>query len=436
MGKSALLKIPRSRLSYADEMLLLNGCPGVIALAAVFSGEPPATDLVRARVAERWSGLERLSRVLERPASGHGAARRLPFGPRAARWTLPGPFDAAAHVSVVRGGLDDLLARSVDRPLPDGTPPWRLFVVPDAGHGGDFALVLVAQHTLLDGRSLATLMRRLTDGPATARESARPAPAVRGGLREAGRELRTLTATGQSVPLRSPGEACASVHVRELPARTVRSARRQPADGRGATLNELLVGAVAGALRAEFGPVERWRSRTEPVYTAVPCDLRTGANTAELGNTVTVVRVPLPVDVTGPVARLRACQAAMATVPERAAVHAGVLFPAAEAVRRTGPWVTRLLTDRGRHTCFSATATTAMKWPGGTGAFEGRPLVRTVGLPPLQRPGTASFALAQVGDAFTLTVVCHLRPDDAGRLADAVVTEFETWARTATPSVP
>jgi hypothetical protein len=125
----------------------------------------------------------------------------------------------------------------------------------------------------------------------------------------------------------------------------------------------------------------------------------------------------------------------MATVPDRAAVHASVLFPAAEAVRRTGPWVTRLLTGRGRSSCFAATATTAMKWPGGASTFEGRRLVRTVGLPPLQHPGTVSFALAQAGDTFTLTVVGNLRPDDASRLADAVVTEFETWARTATPSV-
>ena len=134
-------------------------------------------------------------------------------------------------------------------------------------------------------------------------------------------------------------------------------------------------------------------------------------------------------------ARLRACQTAMATVPDRAAVHATVLFPAAEAVRRTGPWVTRLLADRGRHSCFAATATTAMKWPGGSSTFQDRRLVRTVGLPPLQHPGTVSFALAQAGDAFTLTVVCNRRPNDARRLADAVVTEFETAARTATTSV-
>ncbi|WP_338907519.1 wax ester/triacylglycerol synthase domain-containing protein [Streptomyces nigra] len=425
MGKSTLLKIPRMRLSYADEMLLINGCPGVIGLAAVFSGEPPAPDRVRARIAERWSGLERMHHVLDLPAGGAGGAR----------WTVPGPFDPGAHVAVAPAGLDALWATSVDRPLPGGLPPWRLYIVPGAAYGGDFALALVAQHTLLDGRSLATLMRALVDTPAAARSTARPAP-PRTGLRAAGRELRTMTAVGQSVPLRPPGEARAAVAVRELAMDTVRSARRQPADGRGATLNELLVAAVAGALRARYGPVREWSACDEPVYTAVPCDLRTRTNTAELGNTVTVVRVPLPVDVDGPVARLRACQAALATVPDRAAVHAGVLFPAAEAVRRTGPWVTRLLTGRGRHTCFAATATTALKWPGAADTFDGRRLVRTVGLPPLQRPGTASFALAQVGDAVTLTVVSHLRPDDAGRLADAVVAEFGTWARTTTPSVP
>ncbi|WP_244188268.1 WS/DGAT domain-containing protein [Streptomyces regalis] len=424
------------RLSCADEMLLLNGCPGVIGLAAVFAGGQPDVDQVRARVAERWTGLERMNCVLDRSQGRAGTARRGPVGRQGrVRWVVPGPFAPAVHVTVARTKLDDLWAESADRPLAGGVPPWRLFVVPDAAHGGDFALALVAQHALLDGRSLATLMRLLMDSPVVARESGRSAPLSRTGLRAAARELRTMAAAGQALPIRSQEQTYPSVAVCELPAHTVRSARRQPADGRGATLNELLVGAVAGALRAQYGPVRRWRQRDEPVYTAVPCDLRTRSNPRELGNTLTVVRVPLPVDVDGPVARLRACQAAMATVPDRAAVHATVLFPAAEAARRTGPWVTGLLADRGRHSCFAATATTAMKWPGGSSTFQDRRLVRTVGLPPLQHPGTASFALAQAGDAFTLTVVCNLRPNDARRLADAVVTEFETWARTATPSV-
>ncbi|WP_247197442.1 WS/DGAT domain-containing protein [Streptomyces sp. GESEQ-35] len=404
------------RLSCADEMLLLNGCPGVVGLAAVFSGELPDVAEVRARVAERWTGLERMNCVLDR-----------------ARWAVPGPFDPAVHVVVARNKLDDLWAESVDRPLADGVPPWRLFVVPDAAHGGGFALALVAQHVLLDGRSLMTVMRSLMDGTAEVRGSARPAPLSRTGLRAAGRELRAMTARGQALPMESPGQTSPSVAVSALSAHTVRSARRQPAEGRGATLNELLVGAVAGALRAEYGPVRRWRRRDEPAYTAVPCDLRTRTDPSELGNALTVVRVPLPVDVDEPMARLRACQAALAGVPARAAVHDTVLFPAAEVARRTGPWVTRLLTNRGRHSCFAATATTAIKWPGGSSTFQGRALVRAVGLPPLHHPGTASFALAQAGDAVTLTVVCNLRPNDARRLADAVVTEFETWARYPQP---
>ncbi|MGP4005399.1 wax ester/triacylglycerol synthase domain-containing protein [Streptomyces sp. 4N124] len=414
----------RMRLSCADEMLLFNGCPGVVGLAAVFAGEQPGLAQVRARVTERWAGLERMNCVLDRSESGGGRAR----------WVVPGPFDPDVHVVLARHKLDDLWAQSVDRPLAGGVPPWRLYVVPDAVYGG-FALALVAQHVLLDGRSLATLMRSLMDSPGAVRASARPAPLSRAGLRAVGRELRVMTAAGQALPMPSPGRTYSSVAVSALSAHTIRAARRQPADGRGSTLNELLVGAVAGAMRDQYGPVRRWRQRDEPVYTAVPCDLRSRADPGELGNALTVIRVPLPVDVDGPMARLRAGQAALAAVPARAAVHASVLFPAAEAARRTGPWVTRLLTNRGRHSCFAATATTAVKWPGGSSTFQGHALVRTVGLPPLHHPGTASFALAQAGDAVTLTVVCNLRPNDARRLADAVVTEFETWARTATPSL-
>ncbi|MEU7648210.1 wax ester/triacylglycerol synthase domain-containing protein [Streptomyces huasconensis] len=431
------------RLSCADEMLLLNGCPGVIGLAVVFAGEQPDVEQVRARVAERWTGLERMNCVLDRAPGDAGTRGGGLLGRRGrARWAVPGPFDPAVQVEVSPCKLDDLWAQSVDRPIGGAAPPWRLFVVPDTAHGGGFALALLAQHELLDGRSLATLMRSLMDAPATpttpaaSREPARPAPLTRTGLRAAGKELRAMAATGQALPTRTPQETYTSVAVCELPAHTVRSARRQPPDGRGATLNELLVGAVAGALRAAYGPVPGWRQRERPVYTAVPCDLRTRANPGELGNTLTAVRVPLPVGVDSPVARLRAGQAALATVPQRAAVHADVLFPAAEAVRRTGPWVTRLMTGSGRRSCFAATTTTAMKWSGGASTFQGRRLVRTVGLPPLRHPGTAGFALVQAGDAITLTAVSNARPDDARRLADAVITEFETWARTAeTPSV-
>ena len=131
------------------------------------------------------------------------------------RWAVPGPFDPGAHVGVAPTKLDDLWARSVGRPLTGGLPPWRLHVVPDAAHGGDFALALVAQHALLDGRSLATLMRALMDGPA-ARESVRSTPPPRVGLRAAGRELMAMSAAGQALPMRPPGEPCSSVAVREL----------------------------------------------------------------------------------------------------------------------------------------------------------------------------------------------------------------------------
>ncbi|MEJ8669940.1 hypothetical protein WKI71_20550 [Streptomyces sp. MS1.AVA.1] len=158
------------RLSYADEMLLFNGCPGVIGLAVVLSGEQPDVDQVRARVAERWADLERMNCVLDGPEGAGAAARQELFGrPGRMRWVVPGPFDPVAHVAVARHKLDDLWAESVDRPLAGGVPPWRLFVVADATHGGDFALALVAQHALLDGRSLATLLRSLMDGPVTAR---------------------------------------------------------------------------------------------------------------------------------------------------------------------------------------------------------------------------------------------------------------------------
>lgn len=417
----------RMRLPYADEMLMLNRCPGVIGLAAVFSGAQPDVAEVRARVAERWTGWERMSCVLDRPAvTDRAPLRSLSRRRRRTQWAVPGPFDPAAHVVMSHSKLPDLWAESVNRPLPDGLPPWRLFVAPTADNGG-FALALVAQHMLLDGRSFVTLLHSLTDDPAPVRVPDRPSPLPRTTLQAAAREVRAQAAAGQALPLPVPRETYPSVAVSALPASTVRSARRRSGGDRAATLSELLMSAVAGALHAEYGSLEQW-PRKAPVHAMVPCDLRTGENAAELGNIVTAVRVPLPVDADDPALRLRACRAAIATVPDRAALHASVLFPVIGMLRLTGTWVTRALADRGLRPSFVPIATTALRWPAPEGTFHGRRLVRTVGLPPLHRPGTASFALLQCGDAFTLSVSCHLGPHDAGRLADAVVTELETPA--------
>jgi diacylglycerol O-acyltransferase len=213
-------------LSLADELLTRNGLAETVGLVAFFAGDLPDPGTLRARVAERWGGETRLRLVLEPPPNGY---RRLTGRPR---WAVTDGFDAAEHVLPVaevaevsevvgvvgvaevgeaagpveegpaanaegnRGGnpaanppanpaadpdanpagtLDELLARQLRRPMPTGSPPWRLLPVRGVPDGG-FALVLLAHHALLDGTSLMTLLRLLLDGPAEPTGTVLPQP--------------------------------------------------------------------------------------------------------------------------------------------------------------------------------------------------------------------------------------------------------------------
>ncbi|MEV2254474.1 wax ester/triacylglycerol synthase domain-containing protein [Streptomyces sp. NPDC050147] len=415
------------RLSLADEMLLRNGCSGVTGLAAIFTGKQPSVEEVRRRVAERWTAMRRLNQVLHlTPDAGEGRPPRR----RRAHWIVPGPFRPEQQVLAADCELHELWAQVVNRPLPEGVPPWRLFIVPGGSEGG-FALVLVAQHVLLDGHSLAVSMRVLMDGADPVRTTSH-VPRPRIPLGAVARELKALTLPGQALPTPSPHRTVPSVAVRTLPVPTLRAASRHPRGTRGATPNELLISAVAGALRTHFGPPKDWPS-ARPVYTLVPCDLRTRENQDELGNVVTAVRVALPLGLDDPVARLRVCQGALQAVPERAAVHAAALFPLAENVRRMAPWAAAPMTGRKSRPSYLATVTTTAKWRASSTTFQGRELRHMAGLPPLRRPGSASFLLMQAPGVCALTAVCHLLPGSAHRLADAVTQEIETLARTAEP---
>ncbi|MFH8491133.1 wax ester/triacylglycerol synthase domain-containing protein [Streptomyces longisporoflavus] len=417
------------RLSLADEMLLRNGCSGVTGLAAVFTGAQPSLEEVRQRVAERWTAMRRLSQVLHH-TPGAGEEGRRPPRRRRARWTVPGPFCPQEHVLAADCELHELWANVMNRPLSEGVPLWRLFIVPGGSEGG-FALALVAQHVLLDGRSLAVAMRVLMDGADPVRDSSH-VPRPRIPLAAVARELKALALPGQALPTPPPHQAAPSVAIRPLPVPTLRAASRHPRDTRGATPNELLVSAVAGALRTHFGRPKDWPS-ARPVYTLVPCDLRTRDNQDELGNVVTAVRIALPLGLDDPVARLRLCQSALQAVPERAAVHAAALLPLAENVRRIAPWAATPVTGRESRSSYLATVTTTAKWRAGSTTFQGRELRHMAGLPPLRQPGSASFLLMQNRSACALTAVCHLLPGSAHRLADAVAQEIETLARTTEP---
>lgn len=408
------------RLTAIDEGHLRNGLPGTIGIAGVFPGEPFDLAQVRARVRDRWGGLERMSLVLQPPAgpaalSGH-------------RWRTARPFDPVAHITATDQDLESLLTDGVSHRLPYGRPLWRLLV-------GRHAVVLFAHHALLDGRSLETVFRLLMDDavppPSRVPTAADPTAAVLRrppvGATTVGRELRRIGALGRPLPMASPGEVRPSVALVELDPQVMRMARRQPAGGRGATLNELLLSTYAGALRACHGPLRAWPKGANPFYATVPVDLRTRRTAQQLGNGVTVLRMPLPVDVESPVARLEACQDQVAGFDRRCDAHRAIL-PALQGAARTVPWLAGVMARRLARPELTTSLCTAFKWRDHPSHLHGRPLARVVPLPQLSPPGTANLCLVHTADAYTLTVVSHARADAAEMLGQAIARDLEALA--------
>ncbi|AZQ35641.1 hypothetical protein EJ357_20820 [Streptomyces cyaneochromogenes] len=418
------------RLTAIEEGHLRNGLPGTIGIAAVFPGRPFEPAEVRSRVRDRWGALERMSRVLLPPAgsaalSGH-------------RWAEARSFDPGAQVTDTDQDLESLLAEGVSHPLPAERPLWRLLVTRAADPAGDHALVLLADHALLDGRSLETLFRLLMDDavpPAPQGAAAQPLATARPRVRPAvvGRELRRIGAVGQPLPTASSGEPRPSVAVVGLDPQVMRAARRQPAGGRGATLNELLLSTYAGALRACYGPLSSWPRGSTPFYATVPVDLRTRHDAQRLGNGVTALRIPLPVDGDAPVARLQACQDMVAAFPRRLDAHRAIL-PTLQAAARTVPSLAGVMARSLARPEATTSLCTAFKWRDNPSRLLGRPLSRIVPLPQLSPPGTANLCLVHTADTYTLTVVSHARAGAAGMIGDAVAQELKAVAACDVPA--
>ncbi|HEX6419489.1 MAG TPA: wax ester/triacylglycerol synthase family O-acyltransferase [Acidimicrobiales bacterium] len=299
---------------------------------------------IRARVAARLDALPRLRRRLA----------PVPFELDRPRWVDDTDFDIAAHVKEVRAPApgDDAALRRVaaeiqSRVLPRDRPLWDLQFV--TGLDGDrVGLVERIHHSLVDGVSgvdLAAILLDLTpDAPAVPLRPWRPAPAPSGGdlvvdglrdrladparaaravadaarhplrsLRAAatiGRGLATAVGNGLLAPRTSlnraiGGPRCLAWVRADLAA--VRAAGRRA----GGSLNDVVLAAVAGGLRALLA------ERGEPLpadlalKVLVPVSRRADDEHGALGNRVTAMFAPLPVGIGDPADRLDAVVATM-----------------------------------------------------------------------------------------------------------------------------
>jgi diacylglycerol O-acyltransferase / wax synthase len=241
------------------------------------------------------------------------------------RIALPAPGDQAA--------LQELVSDLITPPLDPTRPLWHAYFI--EGYGEGCAILYRIHHCIADGIALARVMLALTDSEMDPESEPgiappRPSPSL---ARRAG---AAASATGHVVGAavhESLETLARPAHVAELAATAtkdagtlakllasppdVRTTLREPlhgtrrvawskpfslerirtaAHGRGATINDLLITAVTGALRAEL---KRHGDVPDDVHIMVPFNLRPldEALPRDLGNDFALILLSLPVGI-------------------------------------------------------------------------------------------------------------------------------------------
>lgn len=245
-----------------------------------------------------------------------------------------------AHEALPRSRFDELADVCLSRPLDRDRALWRIELAP-ALDDGTVGVVMKVHHAMVDGKSAVELALLLLDGapdaelpqdddgwrPALApggrrlameaiadaggeslravRSAARLASSPRSGVRLADTLRRAALAVSDDVMRPAPSSY---VNVAIGPRRTLvhhtaplgplLAARRAVA---GATLNDVALTVVAGALRELSMRADRV---PEALKVMVPVSTRTAEQTADLGNRISFVFVELPIHLHLPLDRL------------------------------------------------------------------------------------------------------------------------------------
>lgn len=325
----------------ADDLAILRAESATIAghtcKAIVVDGSAPDVDAVRQRVASR---LERVPRC----------AQRLSSTNESPAWIDDPNFAVEHHVlAEPRATLVDAVAGAMSGRLDRDRPLWDLRVVGDVAQGR-WALVWRIHHAMADGMTAMRWASALfwddavehPHGPAVPPMTT-PAPEARRGglaaavvaLRAAGRVpatfVRELRPSSPPAPLagrvaESEREvAFASAGLEQLQA-IARAA------GQGVTLNDVVLAAVAGALREWLGG-EGLGVRC--VRAKVPVSLHAKDHGQEWGNRDSFLFVDLPIAEADPLKRLRAVSAE--TQRGKRSHDAETLYAALADLRRLSP---------------------------------------------------------------------------------------------------
>ncbi|MCC3766910.1 hypothetical protein K6I34_003055 [Streptomyces sp. UNOC14_S4] len=395
--------------------------PLILCVTFLLHGSPPPLDDLRDRAEAKWSHLPLLRRVLTPPPGDSGSGRR--------HWVERSAFAVEHHVLRDAAGptLEAWTSGLLTRPLPPDRPLWQLRLMPCPEEGG-YGLALRMHHVMADGQSAITLMRLLLDAPG----DAGPKPARRPGRTDPRRVAESFLRRGLAVPLSSERGVEPALAWSQVDAGLFRAARQALPD-RAATTTETLMAAAAGALRACFGDPAGWPSgrvrRRGSVFTWVPMSLRTADNADELGNMASAFRLPLPVHVDEPVARLMACRGLVDAFGRRALE---LPWRLARLPYLMGPRAMDAVLARAMRPSHAAASCTSLPWGHTRWALDADPVIRIVASPVVPPAGCCSFVLSNYTDTSVVAVTTHRAPGDARRLAAAFTREVARLAESGT----
>lgn len=370
----------------------------------------------------------------------------VPLGCGRPIWVDDPQFDMGAHVEQVRcrapgdhAALMDTAAAAVTSPLVRSRPLWRAVLVTGLTDSSA-AIVLVLHHVVADGIGGLAVLAALVDEAATgsgsdASTEPRPQPTtgqlltdawqtrlrsvrripygtatIRAALAELG-QLRPDPAPRTSLNVPTGAHRRVMTVVAELPA------IRDVAHAHGATVNDVMLTAVSGAL----GRLLAHRGERAPaLVVSVPVSARTRATTTDLGNRTGVMPVRVPL--TGPW-ETRLLQIARTTAHQRTSTRgssAALVAPAFRLLAAVGLF--RPLINRQR---LVNSFLTNIRGPGERLTFGGARITQMV--PITITAGNVTVAFAILSYAGTLTITVIVDPDavpDLSLLTNALESEL------------
>ena len=435
VGGGVAARVPVDRASPADLMQLATDVgPAPMHVGAVLVvGTGPGFSVAEAQrlLGERVRAVPRLRQRLRRAPPGCGR----PF------WADDPAFDPRHHVRRLRcpppgdeRALLEVAAAVTREPLPRSRPLWSATFVTGLAGGGT-GLVIVTNHVLADGiGGLAVLARLMDEIPGLP-----PGTPVRTRFPVPGPRARTLAADAWAGRARGLTHPARSVHTirhglaelggtrppRRLPATSLNrptgprrrldavaadlAAIRELGHAHGGTVNDVILAAIAGALRALLA------SRGEElglVTVSVPVSARQAATGGQLGNQVGVMPVTLPAS--GDLATRLTRIAAITRERKTAArgTSAALLGPPFRLLAPTG--LLRWFFDRQR---LIHTFATNLRGPAEPLTFAGAP-VRAVIPIPATTTGNVTVTFGALSYAGTLRITVL---SDPSRMPDVAV---------------